>query len=385
MVLMLLALRILAARSVDWRQVIVNNLALTLLLSFALISVAWSEFPFVSLKRWVRDLGSYLMILVVLTDVRPLEALQTLLRRFFYLMVPLSVILVKYFPELGRSYSSWTGAASYNGVTTGKNILGLICVLSLVFFLWDCIVRWPHRHTRETMRVLAVNLALLGMTMWLLRLANSAMSFLCALAGCSLILVSLSGWGRRHTHRLTLLIPSAMALYLLLEFGFGVTDLVVEALGRDSTLTGRTELWRQLLLVDINALLGAGYEGFWVGDRLEQLWAQFLWKPNQAHNGYLEMYLNLGLVGLCLLASLLIGTYRTVSGRLPTSRTFASLSIAMWTIFVMYNVTEGAVINGVVWFTLLLVGMKVPPSAVRRRAAVPLHTRRTFVRFPRTT
>src|SRR4029450_1973798 len=67
LVLLFLAIHILAKRSLNWRVLVANNSALTLLLLFALLSIAWSDFPGVSLKRWIRDLGMYLVVLVTLS------------------------------------------------------------------------------------------------------------------------------------------------------------------------------------------------------------------------------------------------------------------------------------------------------------------------------
>ena len=76
---------ILSKRHLRWPAVFASNSALTAFVLFALASVIWSDYPFVSLKRWIRDLGMYLMVLVVLTDRRPLEAISTLLRRLSFL------------------------------------------------------------------------------------------------------------------------------------------------------------------------------------------------------------------------------------------------------------------------------------------------------------
>ena len=92
--LLLLAIAILLSRSFDWGSFVALNLSLTAYLTFALISVIWSDFAFVAFKRWFRDLGSYLTILIVLSDPNPLEALRTVLRRVCYLLIPLSIILI---------------------------------------------------------------------------------------------------------------------------------------------------------------------------------------------------------------------------------------------------------------------------------------------------
>ena len=71
-------------------------------LSFALLSVIWSDSPFVTFKRWFRDLGNYLMILSPCHGSFPLEALRAVLRRLCFLLIPLSVVLVKYYPAIGK-------------------------------------------------------------------------------------------------------------------------------------------------------------------------------------------------------------------------------------------------------------------------------------------
>jgi exopolysaccharide production protein ExoQ len=78
-----------------------------------LISILWSDFPFISLKRWVRTAGCSIMALVVLSEANPYEAMHAILRRTIYVVMPLSVVLVKYYPHLGVSFGRWSGQPSY--------------------------------------------------------------------------------------------------------------------------------------------------------------------------------------------------------------------------------------------------------------------------------
>ena len=145
-VLILVAIGILMSRSFKWGDFFGRNVALMAFVLFALLSVVWSDYPFVAFKRWFRDLGNYLVVLVALSDPRPQEAVRTLLRRLCYLLIPLSILLIKYYPEIARQYSYYTGAAMYVGPTTGKNLLGLLALLSGLFFFWDTAVRWSDRN-----------------------------------------------------------------------------------------------------------------------------------------------------------------------------------------------------------------------------------------------
>ncbi len=75
--LILLAIGILMSRSFNWGGFFARNVALMAFLFFALLSVMWSDFPFITFKRWFRDLGNYLVILVaVVRSSVPLEAVR---------------------------------------------------------------------------------------------------------------------------------------------------------------------------------------------------------------------------------------------------------------------------------------------------------------------
>lgn len=374
--LILLAIGILMSRSFKWGAFFARNLALTAFLAFALLSVMWSDYSLIALKRWFRDLGNYLMILVVLSDPRPLETVRTLLRRFCYLLIPLSILLIKYYPNLGIHYAFYSGAAEYLGAATSKNMLGVACLISGLFFFWDTMTRWPERKQRRTRRILLVNAAFMAMTLWLLYLSNSATSRVCLVLGCLVIAAAHSKVSKRHPGLLKWMIPACICLYLIMAFGFDVNADLARALGRDPTLTGRTEIWNAVLSTHTNPIVGTGYESFWLGPRLRQVWS-LAGEVNEAHNGYLDVYLNQGLIGLFLLGGLLISSYRVICRTLTFSSGLASLCLAMWTIALFYNVTEAAFKPSSMCFTFLLGTLAVPRVATMR--GTPLKSTRSRV------
>jgi O-antigen ligase len=356
--LIVLSIGVLAARSFRWGSFLGNNLLLTMLVLYGLFSVLWSDFPIIALKRWIRDLGNYLVILIVLYETNPLEAVRAFLRRLYYVLIPLSILLIKYFPASAISYGFWSGLAEFVGAATSKNTLGAMCMLSGVFFFWDTLTRWPQRKEKQTKRILLVNVLFILMSYWVLRMSSSATAFVCFLLGCSIILVY-SAWGKRHVAFFKFAIPTFFVAYIILGFGFGLNDALAAKLGRDATLTGRTNIWDAVLSTDVNPLLGTGYESFWLGPRLMQVW-QKAGAVNQAHNGYLEFYLNFGIIGLLLLAGLLIASYRAICKRFTDSPGFASLAVALWTIPLFYNLTEAAFKPSFMCLTFLLGAMVIP-------------------------
>jgi len=359
--LIVLAIGTLMSRSFQYGEFLRRNPALTAFLCFCLLSVLWSDFPLIALKRWFRDLGDYLVILVILSDPRPLEAIRMVLRRLCFLSIPLSIVFIKYYPQLGIHYSFWTGAPEYVGASTSKNTLGALCLISILIFYWDTALRWHNRTTRETKRIVAINAAFLVMTLWLLHLSNSDTSLVCAVIGCFFISAISSRWGRRYPGLLKMLMPGSFILYLTLDLGFDMNGQFARELGRNPNLTGRTEIWHNLLSLHTNPLLGTGYESFWLGPRLTKIWS-LCGYINEAHNGYLDIYLNLGLIGLALLLIFLVSSYRTVCNRLDRKSGLASFGAAIWTLLLFYSVTEAAFKNGMIWMVFLLATAVVPPA-----------------------
>lgn len=360
--LIVLAVGILITRSFKWHVFFSRNLFLLAYVLFALLSVCWSDFPFVAFKRWGRDLGNYLMILVVLSDPRPVEAVRTILRRVCYLVIPLSVVLIKYFPEIARHYDPWTGAPSVDGATTSKNMLGMACLVAGIFLFWDTATRWSERKDRHTKRVLAVNFAFMAMTLWLLALSNSATSRVCLAIGCLVVWAVLSSWGQRHRTFITVMIPATFCLYLVLAFGFDLNGQMASQVGRDPTLTDRTLIWQTVLGLHTNPLIGTGYESFWLGPRLDVIWAA-VGHVNESHNGYLEVYLNLGLIGIFLLVGFLVTSYRRIWRGLSDSAGLASLGVAVCTIMLFYNMTEAAFRGGLLLEAFFLLAISLPATA----------------------
>jgi exopolysaccharide production protein ExoQ len=371
--LMLIAIGILISRAFPWADFFKRNLALTLFLSFALVSFSWSDFPLIALKRWARDLGGYLVVLVVLSDSSPLDAVRTLLRRVSYALISLSIVLIKYYPSLAIAYEPWSGTATYAGATTSKNMLGIACLVSGLYFFWDTIVRWPERKRRRTNQIILLNVLFLAMTLWLLHMCNSATSRLSLVLGCLVIVAVHSKSLKRHPGFLKLMAPATFLVYVILAYGFGLAGSFASAAGRDPTLTGRTQIWDAVLSLHTNPLLGTGYETFWLGPRLEKV-RQAAGEGaglNEAHNGYLEAYLNLGMIGVSLLLGFVIAGYRNICKRLKPVSSFGSLTLSIWTAFLFHNLTEADFRSGVLWLMFSLASLATRGETKKRVTVVP--------------
>ena len=85
------------------------------------------------------------------------------------------------------------------------------------------------------------------------------------------------------------------------------------------------------------------------------------WQPTEAHNGYLETYLNLGFVGLFMLFGLIVATFRKIRLNLFRNPDWGRFQLGFLVAMVFYNLTE-ATFKGLSlpWFIFFIVAMKHP-------------------------
>jgi O-antigen ligase len=103
----------------------------------------------------------------------------------------------------------------------------------------------------------------------------------------------------------------------------------------------------------ISRLLGAGFNSFWSGDRLAVVHEKL--GIIQAHNGYLETYLNGGVIGVALLLIVLVTASKRIQREIVQGDFMARGRFAIVVLAFLYNLTEAAFNKmGLVWFLLLL-------------------------------
>lgn len=144
-----------------------------------------------------------------------------------------------------------------------------------------------------------------------------------------------------------------------------VAPSVLVTIGRDPTLTGRTDIWNTVLGMAGNPVLGTGFESFWLGPRLQSIWSSYWWHPNEAHNGYIEIFINLGWIGVGLVATIMLAGYRNVVLAFRENPEEGKIRLAYFVVGIVYNLTESAFrMVDPVWFFFLLAAFVVREPAV---------------------
>ncbi|MFP4013482.1 MAG: O-antigen ligase family protein [Chitinispirillaceae bacterium] len=361
-----LALEFLGVLVLLWRRFdliyfIRHNIWVVLLFVYMLSSLLWSDFPDISIRRWARALGDILMVLVVVTESDVPAAYNWMVRRFAYVLVPLSVMLVKYFREIGVAYDFTGDMEMWVGVTTHKNSLGQLVTLSLLFFVWQFLRRkWSY-----------FDIPIVIGALWLLGgsgTASSKTSILVFLTGTAMF-VALS----RLKNAKVLVVGFCSVLVtafigeVILEFFLhtSIFELVLSTTGRDATLTGRTDLWVEVIRIGMqHPFLGSGYGNFWLGDFSHNLWDIFNWHPAQAHNGYIDVFVDIGFIGLFLVVMLVLWGIRSSFREISRGSEFGKFRLVIILMVVIYNIAESSFAKptSLLWFTFLIMAMNDPES-----------------------
>ncbi len=362
---------ILARRTIDWGRVFRGNGAIFLLLAIMGASTLWSDYPDVTLKRFIKIVGSVIMALVVLTEQDPRAAFTTLIRRCAYIALPMSIVMIRYFREAGLSWD-WNGeAVSWVGVATAKNTLGQIAAVGGVYFIWRQLQKPSPR------RWFNLDMAYAAMAIYLLKGSDDALSLTSLLVffltlGVLLRLGRLQTWPAAAAGFLRLAMAGVFSL-LLLAVVHSIVKFeedsnlgwIITKLGRDITFTGRTIIWEQCYdVAATNPLFGVGYGAFWLGETANIPFSlEKTWNLGQAHNGYVDAYLQLGWLGVATLGLAILASARKLDLAFAEDFEFARLRAAFFTMILFVNITETTFMRSEhhAWFLFLVIAIRVVP------------------------
>jgi exopolysaccharide production protein ExoQ len=362
-VLLVIGLLVLVRRK-RFGALLLANGPLLLFFVYAAASAFWSDYPDITIRRWVKDVGDLVMVMVVVTDRDWYAGIKRFLVRPGFLLIPYSVLLIKYYPAIGRAYNRWTWMVTFTGVTTHKNLLGRVALIFGIAFVWCFLVAYRERTTVHRSRHLIAHGAALTLVVWLFVTANSVTAQSCFLLATAFLLAAGSralGEKRWVVHVLVAVLLALPLATTILGIGGGA----IEEMGRDSTLTGRTAIWEQVLAEVQSPLLGTGFESFWLGDRLERI--QVIHPGlNESHNGFVEIYITLGWIGVFLLAVIIIMGYRNIIISMRQNPDIGRLRMAYFIAAVVLSFTEaGFRMLNISWITFLMAVVALPENRSR--------------------
>ena len=339
-VLIMLSMIVVFRRKIEWGQVFKSNIGLIVLYAFLGISILWSDYQFVSFKRWIRLLGAIPVAMVVLSEKSPLDAMESIFRRCAYILLPFSLVLIKYYPHFGVGFGRWSGLTMWTGVTTTKNSLGQLCAFSALFMFWAYIRDKKERRMNRSVLTNSADGLVFALAIFMLAGIGGAFSATSSAVLTVGVVSVLTLYSMEHSRQkiANILLAGTVILWLLLIYSETLMPFLSALLKRDDTLTGRTDIWQMALMIaERHPFLGAGYGGYWVtGNEISEAFSGYL----TAHNGLLDVYIETGIVGIILLLWFHYGLFKRFCRALMEETGWAIFGVCFLIMSLLYNYTE---------------------------------------------
>ncbi|AFH50170.1 Lipid A core-like protein [Ignavibacterium album JCM 16511] len=266
------------------------------LLSFfiflCLISFIWSDYPLISFKRSFQLIVTFLTIInsVILNDEKLLVKLLIIVSTIYLIINYFSGIFIA--QAIDPSFGTW------RGIELHKNLLGYSSLIISIIAIWR-IIKHKSRYSEYFgffLLFLSIGLIILSYsTTNILAISSTMLIFLLSKIKAIFKLLGIKKF------IFNFLIISIIILSLILSiYSKELIASIPAIFGKDASLTGRDIIWVYIWNeIQKRPILGYGYGTYWImGTHIIDLFTAFVgWRVNEAHNGFLEIALQLGITG----------------------------------------------------------------------------------------
>lgn len=264
-----------------------------------LVSVIWSVDPITTVKRATAYFLTGVSCFYICSTISLDNLYKRLIILFFFAAI-MSFVYALAVPANGTHIAGIL-AGAWRGVYGHKNDLGPACTLAIII---------ASLYAPKSGLMSAIRWATIAMSLVLVYLAQSKTNWLAiGMWICFLPILFFLRQQRipKSIRYALVIVPSIVGIILVTQF----SEVLLEAVGRDSSMSGRTTLWRGVMTVvsEKFPLLGAGYGAFFTTNGGVDAISDYLrfWsiRPNHAHSGYIQVFADLGWLGEAILFSII--------------------------------------------------------------------------------
>lgn len=293
---------------------------------FSLVSIIWSDFPLLTLQRSIALILTTLYGIVLIKRFTFNELLDLLGNLLIFVLLA-SVILIVFVPNWGRM--DYGEGHVWRGVFTHKNSLGLYSALAILVF--STLFTNPQKIPRRLIHGFGIILAIV-----LLFGSRSTTGIILAVLLISGLFI-LKVWNSLKKYWKTLFFSTIGVTGIIIIISIITNNQeILMFFGKEQSLTGRIPLWKLLFSMALDRKwLGYGYGAFWSGWNGQSaiIWETITnWQPYQAHNGFLDVWLNLGIIGVFISLVLLFQFISLAYKRLQNNHIEGSF----WILFIFF-------------------------------------------------
>ena len=347
------------------RMAVFNPLLITSILWCGL-SYIWSIDPDVTLRRSVALLMTTLFGLVLAARYDWNELVQRLALVFLVTAV-ISLFLATLVPGLGQMQEIHQGA--WRGAWLEKNSFGVRMAMGLALMMCAFAMQPKRWWLWVPGGVLCFGLVLMS--------TSKAALLAAMVAICGFLVIRV--FRRFPILRIPVMYSVVIGVSVLMFLIIFMPDMMFEIIGKERTLTGRTDIWNALAAaIREKPLLGYGYGTFWQGLDGPSYWVRFSleWGVPTAHNGWIETWLSAGLVAVILFGLLYLITLLLAFGRLYRGGVENYWVILSTVLFLMVSLSESTILqqNDLSWVIFVATSAKLfsfSPAYWRDRPKMP--------------
>jgi exopolysaccharide production protein ExoQ len=320
------------------------NPGLTAYLALTLSSAAWSIDSSATLLRFVTLASIVLVCFSIPLAGWDVLRLQRLVIPPVMVTLVASLVVGSLYPdriiEIGLDASQYN---AWHGITFSKNFFGLMASIGVIL----CSHRWLAREGRMLWSLAG---ALAAFACLILSRSNTSLLATLVSVGFMVLVIRVPIFQKRFSNYLVIGIGGTLLLYeLIIQDVVPGVDLLLAPItrlfGKDTTFSARTMIW-SIIKEHINGApyLGSGYGAYWTGPTPESpsyVFVQLMYfYPTEAHNGYLEVVNDVGLVGLVVLLVFLFWYMRQGLQLMRFDRNQAALYLAFLYEQMVMNMSE---------------------------------------------
>ncbi len=288
-----------------------NEKYLTLFISFCLISFLWSNYSLISFKRSFQLFVTYITILNAVLYVRT-EYIISSFKIVCFIYIGVTFYSGLFIPQaIDPEFGTW------RGIELQKNLLGhtslMIFTLALYFLTYS----------QNILSKISDYLLIIFSILAIILSGSSTNMIAVMVVFLILIMFNIDKYftplGSRRLFSTLIIVTIIFPVLVVSVFAPDILSFIPGFFGKDLTFTGRSSIWTYIWAEILKKFwLGYGYGSYWIMGTsvIDKFQFAVGWRVNEAHNGFLEIMLQTGVVGFTLFLSLLISfVYKVIKSR----------------------------------------------------------------------
>ena len=368
------------SKSTKISAIISQNIYIILLVGLAFLSTIWSDLPELTISRSIALAGTTIFGIYLANRYTPKEKL-VLLKHTFAIIILLSIVFAIAIPQYGLMGSE-VHAGAWRGIYTHKNEFARIIALGGVIFMMQprqdklsIKTRSIGKLQQSVLSTIRSNNLLdrlfailcLGLSILLIVLSNSS--------GGIVILVNLTiAYGifkisqLRSSQRFITMLGVLVLFATYAAIVIPNPESIFTSVGKSSDLTGRGDIWKILVeMLSDRPLLGFGYGAFWEKHGATVALAA-AWETPHAHNGFVDLALGIGYLGLALFAFSYFNIFVKCWARFRDANSDENIYPMIILIYiVLSNISESGLFsyNYIYWLLYVMVGYSTSSENIK--------------------